>query len=387
MGKKYNSNKIVIVFIIDFLSTKDGISGGTERQLVEMLEKIDKDKFKPFLFCLQKQHNNLIYDSISVEKRFLDIDSLKSPRNVIKLARFIGFLKKNSVNIIHTFFFDSALFGVMSAKLAGIKTIITSRRDLGFLYNKRLLRLLKFINLLTDRFVVNSISVKNELIKKEKVNSNLIDIIYNGIDLDRIDQATPADIIKEFRLINYSNSVKIVGIVGNFNRKVKRIDLFIQAAAEVHKKYKNVYFMIVGGGNNEQELKTLANDLGVGNRVVFTGFKSDAVPYMKNFTIGVNTSESEGFSNTILEYMAVGIPVVATNVSGNAELVQEGKTGILVPPGNPGEIAYAICELLSDENKRHQMGIESKRIVEEKYSWDLKIKEIEDYYLNVAIPR
>ncbi|MGZ8550642.1 MAG: glycosyltransferase, partial [Chitinophagaceae bacterium] len=302
MGKKYNSNKIVIVFIIDFLSTKDGISGGTERQLVEMLEKIDKDKFKPFLFCLQKQHNNLIYDSISVEKRFLDIDSLKSPRNVIKLARFIGFLKKNSVNIIHTFFFDSALFGVMSAKLAGIKTIITSRRDLGFLYNKRLLRLLKFINLLTDRFVVNSISVKNELIKKEKVNSNLIDIIYNGIDLDRIDQATPADIIKEFRLINYSNSVKIVGIVGNFNRKVKRIDLFIQAAAEVHKKYKNVYFMIVGGGNNEQELKTLANDLGVGNRVVFTGFKSDAVPYMKNFTIGVNTSESEGFSNTILEY-------------------------------------------------------------------------------------
>jgi glycosyltransferase involved in cell wall biosynthesis len=145
--------------------------------------------------------------------------------------------------------------------------------------------------------------------------------------------------------------------------------------------------VIVGGGNNEQELKTLANDLGVGDRVVFTGFKSDAVPYMKNFTIGVNTSDSEGFSNTILEYMAVGIPVVATNVSGNAELVQEGKTGILVRPGNPGEIAHAICELLSDENMRHQMGIESKRIVEEKYSWDLKIKEIEDYYLNVAIRR
>jgi hypothetical protein len=73
MGKKYNSNKIVIVFIIDFLSTKDGISGGTERQLVEMLEKIDKDKFKPFLFCLQKQHDNLIYDSISVEKGFLTL--------------------------------------------------------------------------------------------------------------------------------------------------------------------------------------------------------------------------------------------------------------------------------------------------------------------------
>jgi glycosyltransferase involved in cell wall biosynthesis len=232
------------------------------------------------------------------------------------------FLKKNSVQIVHTFFLDSALFGVISAKLAGIETIITSRRDLGFLYNKRLLRLLKFINLFTDRFVVNSISVKNELIKKEKVNSKLIDIIYNGIDLDRIDQATPADISKEFRLINYSNSVIIVGIVGNFNRKVKRIDLFIQAAAEVHKKYKNVYFMIVGGGNNEQELKNLANDLGVSDRIVFTGFKSYAVPYMKHFTIGVNTSDSEGFSNTILEYMAVASLVVANNGNGS---VQDGK--------------------------------------------------------------
>ena len=384
MDNRYKSKKIVIVFIIDFLSSKEGISGGTERQLVEMLEKIDKEKFKPMLFCLHKNNNDLIYKSISVENRFLDIDSLKSPRNAIKLLKFAFFLKKNSVNIVHTFFLDSALFGVMSAQLAGIKTIITSRRDLGFLYNKRLLWLLKFINIFTDRFVVNSISVKNELIKKENVDFHLIDIIYNGIDFDRIDQATPVDIKKEFRLGNNSDEVKFVGFVGNFNRKVKRIDLFIKAAAEVHNKYKNVYFMIVGGGNNEQELKALANDLGVGDRVVFAGFKSDAVPYMKNFTIGVNTSESEGFSNTILEYMAAGIPVIATNVSGNAELVEDGVSGILVPPGNSGKIAHAICELLSDENKRRQMGMESKKIVEEKYSWNYKIKEIENYYLNAV---
>lgn len=383
MGKKYNSNKIVIVFIIDFLSTKDGISGGTERQLVEMIEKIDKDKFKPFLFCLQNNNNYQIYNSICVENKVLDIYSLKSPRNVIKLIEFTMFLKKNSVHIVHTFFLDSALFGVMSAKLAGINTIITSRRDLGFLYNKKLLRWLKFVNLFTDRFVVNSISVKNELIKKENVKSNLIDIIYNGIDLDRIDQATPVDIKNEFRLENYPDEVIFVGIVGNFNRKVKRIDLFIQAAAEVYKKYKNVYFVIVGGGNNEQELKTLANDLGVGDHVVFTGFKSYAVPYMKNFTIGVNTSDSEGFSNTILEYMAAGIPTVATNVSGNAELVQDGITGILVPPGCPNELASAICDLLHDEKRRFQMGYNSKNIVREKYSWDKKIKEIEEYYISI----
>jgi glycosyltransferase involved in cell wall biosynthesis len=164
---------------------------------------------------------------------------------------------------------------------------------------------------------------------------------------------------------------------------VKRIDLFIQAAAEVYKKYKNVYFVIVGGGNNEQELKTLANDLGVGDRVVFTGFKSYAVPYMKNFTIGVNTSDSEGFSNTILEYMAAGIPAVATNVSGNAELVQDGLTGILVPPGSPNELASAICDLLLDEKRRFQMGNNSKNIVRERYSWDKKIKEIEEYYISI----
>ena len=383
MDNRYKSKEIVIVFIIDFLSSKEGISGGTERQLLEMLEKIDKEKFKPILFCLQKKNNNQIYNSISVENRFLDIDSLKSPMNVIKLLKFAVFLKKNSVNIVHTFFLDSALFGVMSAKLAGIKTIITSRRDLGFLYNKRLLRLLKFVNLFTDRFVVNSISVKNELIKKENVDFNLIDVIYNGIDFDRIDQAILVDIKKEFRIGNNSDEVKFIGFVGNFNRKVKRIDLFIKAAAEVHKKMNNVYFIIVGGGDNLYELKKLAINLKVDDHLIFTGFKSDAVPYMKNFTIGVNTSDSEGFSNTILEYMASGIPVVATNVSGNAELVQDGVTGILVPSGNHVQIAHAICELLSDEKKRRRMGMESKKIVEEKYSWKKKINEIEEYYISL----
>lgn len=384
MKTKVKSDKIVIAFVIDFLSTRDGISGGTEKQVVEMLNKIDKDKFELYLFCLQYKSDNQIYSSVSVRIKFLNMNSLISLHSLIKLFQFSVLLKKNSVHIVHTFFMDSALFGVISARLAGIKTVITSRRDLGFLYSKKLLRWLKFVNLFTNRFLVNSISVKKELIKKEGVNDKLIDVIYNGIDLNRIDYTVKANIIDEIGLRYYPSYVDVVGIVGNYNRKVKRIDLFIQAAAEVHKLYKDVYFLIVGGGNNEQELKIMAYNLGVGDHIVFTGYKSDAIPYMKNFTIGVNTSDSEGFSNTILEYMAAGIPVVATDVSGNSELVEDGITGILVPPGNHCEIATAICELLSDGNKRHRMGNESKKIVREKYSWDIKIKEIEKYYTTVA---
>jgi glycosyltransferase involved in cell wall biosynthesis len=379
-----SSKKIVIAFIIDFLSVKGGISGGTEKQLVELINKLDKEKFKPLLYCLQSYDNPHKYDSVNVGKNVLNVYTLKSIKNSVTILKFANELRNNSVDIVHAFFFDSILFGVISAKLAGIKTIISSRRDLGFWYSKSLLRWLKFINLFTDRFLVNSISVKQELVKMEGVNPELIDVIHNGIDLKRIENTTAIDIKKEFGLKCNDNSFNIVGIVGNLNRKVKKVDLFIRAATEVLEKFENVIFLIIGAGRYQNELETLSSNLGIGDHVVFAGYKSDAISYMKNFTIGVNTSDSEGFSNTILEYMAAGIPVVATNVSGNAELVQDGITGILVPQGNHGEIAHAICELLSDENKRHRMGIESKKNVEEKYSWDFKIKEIENYYLNIA---
>jgi glycosyltransferase involved in cell wall biosynthesis len=305
-----------------------------------------------------------------------------SLRGIFSLILLALYLKRRSVDIVQTYFIDSTIFGVVAAKLAGVKVIISCRRDLGFWYTKSLLKKFKLINRLTDRFLVNSLAIKNNIVRYEKVSEKMVDVIHNGIDALCFQEIRPA-FVTDFLNDSKRRNLRI-GIVANFNRDVKRVDLFVEAAAEVSKKHQKINFFIVGGGKQEEALKSLTRKLGIAQSVFFTGEKDSATPYIKNFDIGVLTSDSEGFSNVIMEYMAAGVPVVATNVGGNNELVQHGKTGLLVPKGDPVAIANAICLLVEDHNLRYKMGKFGLNAIQENFSWDKKIIEIQNYYQTLA---
>jgi len=373
--------KMVIVYIIDFLATREGVTGGTEEQLMETINHLDKSKIRPILICLQEFQRIPQWEKLSCDKYILHVYSLFSYKSLVSFFRFARFLKKESVDIVQTFFFDSTVFGVLAAKLAGIRNIISCRRDMSFWYDKKILWGLKFVNRLTKKFLVNSNAVKDNLIRTEKVRPKAVDVIPNGVDVELVEVTQPIDLSKEFEGIEKKDS--IVGMVANFNRRVKRVDVFLRAAVEVASQRREVKFLILGGGKLETELKELAQELGIWNMVIFGGKKDEVIPYIKSMNIGVLTSDSEGFPNVVLEYMASGIPVVATDGGGTKELIKNGLTGILVPPGDYKGIAEGICSLLLDRNKQISMGQEARRVVREKYSWDVKIKEIEAYYSSI----
>lgn len=373
-----NKNRITIVFIIDFLATREGVTGGTERQLIETISNLPRSKFNPILVCLQEFQQVPLWNNLNCEKHILHVYSLLSFKGIKSFFSFVRFLKRRRVDIVQTFFFDSALFGVMAAKIAGIRSIISCRRDMGFWYDKRILLKLSLINRFTKKLLVNSAAIKNNVLRYEKVSEVKVDVIYNGISLKTFEAIAPIEINREFCVGFKEDSV--VGIVANFNRDVKRVDLFIKAAAEVIKKFKRVNFLIIGGGKQEKALKSLTRKLGIEQSVFFAGKKDNAVSYIKNFDIGVLTSDSEGFSNVIMEYMAAGIPVVATNVGGNNELVQHGETGLLVAKGDHIAIAKAICLLIEHHNLRYKMGKCGFNAIQEKFSWSKKIIEIQNYY-------
>jgi glycosyltransferase involved in cell wall biosynthesis len=367
--------------MIDFLETKEGIIGGTEKQLLETVKRLDKEKFEVTIVALQKWGRNAEWDKIENNKKILHVYSLHSIKTFFSFLGFVRYLKRESHDIIFTYFFDSTLFGVLAAKVAGVKTIISCRRDMGFWKNRNLHRWLSFTNRLADRWLVNCHAIKDELARNENVPPNLIDVIYNGVDIKLINNSQQEKIHDEYTQIKQNDS--IVGIVSNFNRQIKRLDIFIEAAAEISKIRRNVKFIIIGGGiKYEKDLRELAKERGISDLVIFGGFKEDPVPYMKNFDIGVLTSDSEGLSNTILEYMAVGIPCVVTETGGNRELIKDGVSGSLVPPGNPLAVAKSVCSLLQDSDKAKRMAMEAKRTVEEKFFWDIIIKKIEDYYFS-----
>lgn len=381
----YNSTKrkkIVILFVIDFIISKYGFLGGTEKQLIEKINKLDKKKFKPILVCLQKRYHNQTWDQIECEKIPLHIYSLKSPINIIKFYKLYRILKEKKVDVLESVFFDSILISVVFGKFAGIKNIITCRRDMGFWYNKKILNILFYCNRYTKRILVNSNAIKNNTIEVEKVKENKIDVIYNGIDLKKIELTKKVDL--SFKFSEVSKNDKIVGIVANFNRHVKRVDIFIKAIKIVITKYRDVKFIIIGDGKLKQELINLAKKCKVNEYIIWAGAKKDPVPYIKRFDIGVISSDSEGFCNAILEYMAAEVPVIATEVGGNLELIKNGCTGFMIPKGDYVLLSRKILQLLENDQLAQNLVKNGKKEVYQKYSWEKIIREYERYYLNIV---
>ena len=217
--------KIVIAFFIDFIVSNDDLMGGTEHQLIELIEKLDKKKYLPILICLKSNKNNIkILRDLEIVSKNLNVQSILSIsgfRNTILTA---SLLKKYKVDIVHSFFFDSIFFSYFTAKLAKVKFFITSRRDMGFWYTNQLLFILKLFNKYTTKILVNSHAIKMNTILHEKINKNRIDIIYNGIDLIKIDKYKAINLGTFFQ--SSINNDLFIGIVSNFNRPVKRVELF-----------------------------------------------------------------------------------------------------------------------------------------------------------------
>lgn len=367
-----------IVYLIDSLLGQDGTIGGTERQLIETINHLDRKRFNPIAVCLREFHSSTVWDHLSCEKYVLDVRSLFSLKGIITLFAFSRFLRKKSIDIIQTFFFDATLFGIIAAKLANVKILISSRRDMGFWYTPLYVRILKILNFLSDYIIVNSEAVRENVIKKEGVQTGKIRVFYNGIKITGSRNIQIDPIYDE-----YAQKIKkkfVVGIVANFNREVKRVDLFIRAASEVLRHNNDFYFVIVGGGSLEESLRSLSAELNIEEEVIFVGKVTNTIPYIRRFDIGVICSDSEGLSNVIIEYMMSGVPVIATNVGGNPELVKEGKTGKLVPKGDHRKIAELINFFYNNPSLIKEYGSEGQRFVENEFFWDMVIKKMERFY-------
>ena len=196
---------------------------------------------------------------------------------------------------------------------------------------------MKFVYKNTDHFIANSIAVKENYIKFDGIPKKLIAVIYNGLDFNKFSISRPK-----------VQNPTAVGLVANLNRKVKRVDIFLRAAALVSKTRNDVKFYIIGDGILKSELMNLSKKLGLNNQVVFTGRSHNIENNLNLIDIGVNTSETEGFSNVILEYLASGIPVVATDTGGNREIIVDERNGFFFPVNNYRALADKLEAILND---------------------------------------
>lgn len=361
-----------IAYFIDRL-----IRGGTELQLVEQINRLAAKGIQQELFCLYKspEHEKM---GVKCPVHVLGISKLLSPNCFGKLPFLRRYLKRNSFNIVQTYFFDSTVVGVVAGKLAQGPKIFSCRRDLGFWYTPRLLLCLKFINKMTDRILVNSNAVKESVVKKELANPEKISVIPNGIDIHAFEYSAEERRKNRAKLGIDSGQI-CVGMITNMSRKVKRVDLFVDAAAYVLNQSKDFHFLVLGDGRYLKELIARARSLGIEKNVSFLGRDVSKHKVLPAMDIGVLTSDSEGFSNAVMEYMAVGLPVIATAVGGNLDLVEDGGTGLLTIPDNPRELGERTLLLGKDRLKRMQFGEKGKNLIA-KHNWDAVIDQIMAFY-------
>lgn len=243
--------------------------------------------------------------------------------------------------------------------------------------------LLNITNLWVTAIIANSETVKQHCLQQEKFVANQkIWVIYNGIDLYRYTVNISKE--KKKKELQISNNTQVVGMVASLHPRKGHSD-FLKAASIVLRTYPHTVFLLVGRDEGmKSELETLARALHIHSSVFFTGERDDISELLSIFDVQVSSSYAEGLSNAILEGMAAGNPVVATEIGGNPELIVHGETGFLVPPGEVSRLAEMIMRLLEDKNLRVRMGNAGRQRVEKLFGMEQMIQHTERLYINLA---
>jgi L-malate glycosyltransferase len=262
---------------------------------------------------------------------------------------------------------------------------VSNRRDTGFKKRTGLRTLFRLLNHRFDLFVAPSRGILEQLARNEGVDATRTHCLPNGVDLRRFRPVGRGLRGLERRKLDLPEHAWLIGCVARMV-PVKRHEDLIQGFAQIARAHPDACLVLVGGGGPlEAQLRRQVDDFGVSRQVIFCGEVRNTerlLPLMDAFALA---SSTEGMSNAILEAMACGLPVVATSVGGNLELVEDGVTGYLVPPFCPGELASALGRLLEKREQARQMGRAARQRAAESFSLDVMIAAYARLYETTAV--
>jgi glycosyltransferase involved in cell wall biosynthesis len=363
-----DNKKIRIAYLINHF----GKGGGTENQLATLIRNIDRDRFIPHLIVLIPlwEETDL---NLDCEVIFLDITSFLSFKFPLGFCRLVGLLRRLRIDILQMFFFDARILGVLAGKLAGVKKIVACRRDCRYNLDHWRLKMYRFLGRFVDYMLVNAHRVREMVTETEKFSHDRITVIHNGIQLE---SSRGNDPLAEHGLI-LNRSRPVVGMVANL-RPVKRIDRFLEVAAKLNSR--NVQLILIGWGRDPEKYKQMAKDLGIYDRFFMEHINHDVDQIIKKFDVALLTSQSEGLSNSLIEYCLCEIPTVAFNIGGNAEILDDGVTGYIVPDGDIAAMTEKVDYLLENPNFATEMGRKSAARAREMFSISKMVKSTEEFY-------
>ena len=351
--------------------------GGTERQVVNLALGIDPSRFDLHLACLRCSGSLLgELKSLQVPRPEFRIGRFYNPVTIWQGMRLAQYIRKNRIQIVHSYGFYSNVFTVPAAWMAGGSFIVASIRDTGDVLTPAQRWVQRLVCRLADCVLVNAEAIRDKLVEQGYAPGKII-VIRNGITLSKFGNRQRNSLLRQELAVPLSAPLVVV-----FSRlnQMKGIQYFLDAATILAGRLPEVRFLVVGDGENRKELEQYASRLGLGQRTVFTGFRSDVPELLSEAAVSVLPSLSEGLSNSLLESMASGVPVVATRVGGNPEVIEHGVTGLLVPSRDSAALAAAVGRVLDDKDLAARFSQAGIRRVAELFSMERSVRETEHLY-------
>jgi glycosyltransferase involved in cell wall biosynthesis len=348
--------------------------GGCERDLTKVALGLDRNRFEPHVACFRHEgFRSAELRSNGVPIVHLPVKSFRSP-SAIQGARIMGdYIRTCGIQLVHSYDVPTTVFGVPVARMYGSPVVISSQLSYRQLARPFIRRLLRATDRMSDTVVVNCLAMQDHLVNDEKVPAEKTYLCYNGVDTNVFYPAEPA-LPKPLAAASL-----VVGTVCAL-RAEKRIDLLIDAFAKVHSLRPMMKLAIVGSGVMLSKLEQQAANLGIREACVFQPATSDVPTWLRAMDIFVLPSESEAFSNALLEAMACGCCPVGSRVGGTPELIEHGNRGFLFTSGDSADLASRLSELIVNDELRSRFACAAARFARETLSLEINVSRMSELY-------
>jgi len=291
-----------------------------------------------------------------------------------------GFLRKLGVNVVQTHNYRPNVSGTVAAKMAGIPAIISTLRTVNRWDTQRQFWMDRFLCFLRDAIVCVSREVRDQYIEKIKCSPGKLYVIHNGIDPGLLRLHRKAEHLYTQYGLNKDNRhlISIARLV-----KIKDHSTLLTAYKKIVAEKNNVCLLILGDGPLKGELELQVKELGLGGYVRFLGHQDNIAGWLSISDISILSTHIEGFSSTVLESMAAGVPMIATAVGGNLEAIQDGVTGFLSPHGDADHLARTTLRLLDDPRLCQEIVRNAGKLVEQSFSIEATTRKTIDLYQTI----
>jgi L-malate glycosyltransferase len=366
-------------------------TGGSERQAVQLARLLQESgRYDVHLATLDG--SGVLRDEIErlglAEIPEYRLTSFYDANMMRQLRRFARLLTEQRIDVVQTHDFYSNVFGMIGATLARVPVRIAARRETTGWRSAAQKRVERMAYRLAHAVIANAEAVRQQLIS-EGAQAHKIAVIYNGLDLERIRR--PASVTDQALRASFGlpdeHGLSFVTIIANLRHAVKDHPTFLRAAARAYQAYPQSRFILAGEGELISAMREMAEQLGITDQTYFIGRTERVAELLAITDVCVLSSLAEGFSNSILEYMAAARPAVVTDVGGAREAIMDGVTGFIVAAGDDRLMAERITLLLKETEQAREMGRRARLVVEEKFSCKAQLDRTEALYNRLLAPR